>query len=228
MSSLTLVIGNKNYSSWSLRPWLILKIAGIPFEEILIPLYQRDSKVNILVHSPAGRVPVLKSDETAIWDSLAIAEYLAGSFPDAGLWPSNVEARARARSVSAEMHSGFAALRDHMPMDLRNQSPGDGMGPGVADDIGRIIDIWTDCRHQFGGGGDFLFGRFSIADAMFAPVVGRFRTYGVDLPDVCQAYSDTIWSLPEMAEWVAAAHDEPYGIDWSEPDSPVGSELPVT
>ena len=211
MTELALTIGNKNYSSWSMRPWLAMKHAGIPFVEHRIALYQPDSKRRILEHSPAGKVPVLKDGTIAVWDSLAILEYLAERFPDRGLWPRSAAARARARAASAEMHSGFAALRAHMPMNLRNSYPGRGRTPEVEADIARVTALWADCRTTFGG--PFLFGPFCNADAMFAPVATRFVTYGVALPPVCQHYVDTLIALPAMRLWYADARAEREAID---------------
>lgn len=207
-SSLKLVIGNKNYSSWSLRAWLVLKQAGLEFEEIRIPLYVLGAKEQILQYSPSGKVPVLIDGDKLIWDSLAIAEYVAERVPDCDLLPADSYARAVARSVSAEMHSGFVSLRSHMPMDCRARRPGKGMTPEVAQDIDRIKTIWRECRQAFGMGGDFLFGQFTIADAMFAPVVMRLITYGVPLDAVAQSYSDAIVSLPAMQQWLADAATE--------------------
>jgi glutathione S-transferase len=207
MSPLTLVIGNKNYSSWSLRPWLAMKQAGLDFAEVRIPLDTPETRSRILQYSSAGRVPVLIHHDLTVWDSLAICEYLAEQFP--GHWlPEDRAARAIARSVSAEMHSGFSHLRQHMPMDCRARLPGQGRAPGVQPDIDRITEIWRTCRQQFGTGGDFLFGQFTFADAMYAPVVSRFVTYGVELDEIAQAYADSIWSLPAMQAWVAAAAAE--------------------
>lgn len=216
-----LIVGNKNYSSWSLRPWLAMKVAGIAFAEQRIPLYGPGSKEQILAFSPAGKVPCL-IDETregslAVWDSLSICEYLAEKTP--ALWPREPLARAVARSVSAEMHSGFQNLRTHMSMNIRKQYPGKGRTPEVLADIERIVAMWSDCRARFGQGGPYLFGQFSIADAMYAPIVLRFRTYEVELPAVCRAYADAILALPAMQEWMAAAlaeteflpQFEPYG-----------------
>ena len=217
MSALTLVIGNKAYSSWSLRPWLAMRVAGLAFEEELIRLSQPGSREALLRHSPAGRVPVLKHDGRTIWDSLAILEYLAELAPDAGLWPADAEARALARSVSAEMHSGFQALRGAMPMNLRKHLPGRGRDlPDVADDILRITGIWRDCRQRFGDGGPFLFGTFCNADAMFAPVATRFRTYAVELDPVSRAYADAVLDLSAFREWQAAAQAEPWIIEADE------------
>ncbi|MDH5748982.1 MAG: glutathione S-transferase family protein [Rhodospirillales bacterium] len=212
MSDLTLVIGNKNYSSWSMRAWLALKRTGADFTEIQILLDQPDTLENILIYSPTGKLPVLHHGKTVIWDSLAICEYAAETFPDAGLWPRSKEARARARAVCAEMHSGFEALRTHMHMNVRDSFPGKGTGEGVAGDIRRIIEIWETCRANFGDGGAFLFGEFSIADAMFAPVVSRFITYGVDISSTARDYMNAVWGTPEVQAWVAGALNEPFTI----------------
>lgn len=204
MAEFTLVIGDRNFSSWSLRPWLLMRGAGIPFDEAPVRLRQPDSKQNILRHSPSGKVPVLKTHGLVIWDSLAIAEYLAERFPEKSLWPKEVSARAHARAVSAEMHSGFQALRTHLPMDILGHYPGRGAdGEGVAADIARVQEIWHDCRETHSAKGPFLFGAFSIADAMFAPVVTRFITYGVERDAICQDYMDAVMNLPGMREWRA-------------------------
>ncbi|OLP20378.1 glutathione S-transferase [Leptolyngbya sp. 'hensonii'] len=208
MDPFTLIIGNKNYSSWSLRPWLVMQHFGIEFKEIRIPLNTPQSRQQISQYSPAKRVPVLQHGSLTIWDSLAICEYLAERFPQAGLYPADPNQRAIARSISAEMHAGFVELRTQMPMDCRSRYPGQGMTPAVQDDIDRITTIWQDCRQRFGGAGDFLFGPFTIADAMYAPVVSRFVTYGVSLPPVAQTYAHTIWTLPAMEQWLAAATAE--------------------
>lgn len=208
MSELTLVIGNKNYSSWSLRPWLLLKHAGIPVKEIRIPLYVGDWQAEMLKYSPSGKVPALRDGGLTIWDSLAICEYIAEQFPESLFWPKDKEARAVARSVSAEMHSGFANLRQNMTMNCRKHYPGKGRAPGVQEDIDRITAIWNDCRARFGHSGDFLFGQFSIADAMFAPVTTRFITYDVALDPVSAAYVKAVHALPAMQEWYAAARNE--------------------
>ncbi|MDB5985373.1 MAG: glutathione S-transferase [Nevskia sp.] len=205
-----LVIGNKNYSSWSLRPWLLMQVKHIPFEEVPIALYQADSKLQQLRYSPAGKVPVLIDGDRTIWDSLAIAEYLAEQFPQRHLWPSEIGARALARSVSAEMHSGFGSLRAQMPMNLRAAHPDKGRSPEVLADIARICAIWEDCRARFGADDDgaqtrpFLFGDFTIADAFFAPVVTRFITYAVPLSAACARYVAAMRALPAMQAWYAA------------------------
>ncbi len=186
--------------------------AGIPFVERRIPLYQPGSKERILEHSPSGKVPVLKDGSTVVWDSLAILEYLAEKHPERGLWPLDAGARAQARSVSAEMHSGFAALRTHMPMNLRNSYPGRGRAPEVEENIARVIALWSECLAA-SKGGEFLFGAFCNADAMYAPVATRFITYGVDLPDACRRYIDALMALPAMQRWYADARAEREAID---------------
>jgi len=198
-----LIIGNKNLSSWSLRPWLVLKQAGIAFEEVLIALRQPDSRQRILAHSPSGKVPCLIDGDIVIWDSLAIAEYIAERHSE--LWPADNKARAVARAVSAEMHSGFTNLRTHMTMDVVKRAPNEGRTPEVEQDIARIVAIWNDCQARFGGAGEFLFGRFSIADAMYAPVCLRFQTYGVEPAGPAGVYLQTMLALPAMREWQAAA-----------------------
>jgi glutathione S-transferase len=209
----TLVIGDKNYSSWSLRPWLALKQCDIPFAEELIRLRQPDTKAEILRHSPGGKVPVLKTRLGTVWDSFAILEYLAERHPEQRLWPENAEARAAARSISAEMHAGFATLRNDMPMDLLGRLPAPQMRPQLEADIERVVAIWKDTRARFGKSGPFLFGDFTNADAMYAPVATRFRTYGVHLSrygddGTAVEYGDTILALPAMAEWTEGAVTE--------------------
>lgn len=208
MDSFTLIIANKTYSSWSLRPWLVMKHVGIPFAEMRIPLYAPDSAQHLRELSPSGRVPVLKVGDLTLWDSLAICEYLAEQFPQHQLWPESITARAVARSVSAEMHSGFSALREHMTHNVRKSLPGKGRGPGVQEDIDRICAIWRDCRARFDADGEMLFGRFSIADAMYAPVVNRFVTYGVEVDPVSAAYMGAIQALPALQQWIADARTE--------------------
>ena len=208
MSDLLIVLGNKNYSSWSLRPWLALKATGQPFREEIIWLYKPGSKERILQHSPAGKVPVLKDGALVVWESLAICEYLAERFPTAKLWPDDRAARAVARSVATEMHGGFAGLRRDLSMDIRARIADRVPAADAQADIARIIEIWRDCRSRYGAGGPMLFGRFSIADCMYAPVVTRFVTYGVALDPVCSAYRDAVMALPAMQEWIAAARAE--------------------
>lgn len=217
-----LVIGDKCWSSWSLRPWLAMKVAGIPFDEVHIRLRQKDTKAQILAHSPSGRVPALKWHGQVISDSLAICETLADLYPEKKLWPTDPVARAIARSVAAQMHSGFMDLRRDMPMDVPNRYPGEGHSETALADARRVVDIWRDARINFGqplsNDPGFLFGAFSIADAMFAPIVSRFVTYRVDLdtlgdahgdhPGVACAYMQTILALPAFEEWVAGAKME--------------------
>ena len=216
MAEFTIYLGNKNYSSWSLRPWLALKQTGAAFDEEVIPLSEAATRSTVLRFSPSGRVPALKHNELTVWDSLAICEYLAETFPAAKLWPDDKAARAVARAVSAEMHSGFAALRDHLPMNMRSSFPNRGVTPEVQADINRITAIWRDCRKRFGAEGAFLFGGFTIADAMYAPVVSRFRTYKIELEAEAQAYADAVWALPALQEWLTAAKNEPMIIESAE------------
>ena len=206
---LTLVIGSKNLSSWSLRPWLLMRRLGIPFEEVLILLDRPETDARIGEHSPSGFVPVLKDGGLTVWDSLAICEYLAERTPDRGAWPHDPAARAVARAVSAEMHAGFQNLRRHLPLNCRAHIPGFAVPVEAEADIGRINDIWGDCRRRFGAGGPFLFGRFGVADAMYAPVALRFSTYDVTLKGEAEAYARTLRDLPEVRQWVAAARLEP-------------------
>lgn len=217
MADFTLYIGNKNYSSWSLRGWLMAKAAGITFEEVLIRLRQPNTKAEVLRHSPSGRVPALVHGDVSIWESLAIGEYLAELFPDAQLWPQDRGWRAVARAVSTEMHAGFSALRTHFPMNMRSSFPNRASTPEVQADVDRINAIWHDCRTRFGKEGAFLFGStFGNADAMYAPVVTRFRTYKVELDPGAQAYCDAVWAYPPMQEWAAAAKNEPWVFEDSE------------
>jgi glutathione S-transferase len=225
-----IVIGNKNYSSWSLRPWLMLKHVGVPFEEEVIPFEQADTAQRIAKHSPSGRVPVV-IDETpngplTVWDSIAIGEYLNEKFPQAKLWPEDAAARAVARSVSAEMHSGFSDLRNDLSMRLRSTYAPRKLRAETQGNIDRIQRIWGDCRARFGEKpragkpGPFLFGAFSIADAMYAPMVSRFRTYAVPMDPTCAAYAKAAWELPAMQEWLAAAQKETYPAPEHERDAP--------
>ena len=205
MPALELVIGTKAWSSWSLRPFLALKATGRKFKETLIPLRWSGTAQGIRRHSPSGRVPALKHGKLTVWESLAICEYLAEAFPTSGLWPKDKAARALARSVSNEMHAGFAALRQALPMDVNARRPTPVLTDAVRNDIARIAAIWKDCRKKYGKGGPFLFGRFTIADAMYAPVCTRFVTYGVKLDRTCAAYVKAVMALPAMKEWAKAA-----------------------
>jgi glutathione S-transferase len=220
VADLTIFIGNKAYSSWSLRAWLALEHAsrsgalGAPYKEVIIPLAPPGTRtVAAAAHSPSGKVPALRDGDLVVWDSLAICEYIAEAFPSAKLWPEDRAARAVARSVSAEMHSGFAALRSHMTMNVRRDPIVLPPTPEVSDEVARVQALWADCRTRFGKGGPFLFGRFSIADAMFAPVATRFRTYGVPLDDAARAYVDAIYATPEMQNWIADAKRETWAIE---------------
>jgi glutathione S-transferase len=216
MADFTLVIGNRNYSSWSLRGWLMAKIAGIAFDEIVVPLDLPETQANIRKQSPSGRVPVLLHRGLAVWESLAIAEYLHELEPTAGLWPLAPAARAHARSIAAEMHAGFVELRTAMPMDIRASYPGKGMTPAVRVDIERITSLWRDCRRHFAGvapkDDGFLFGAITAADAMYAPVATRFRTYGAKLDSDAEAYCSAVLGHPAMKEWMDAATREPWRI----------------
>ncbi|KFX28951.1 glutathione S-transferase family protein [Ralstonia solanacearum] len=213
-----LVIGNKNYSSWSLRPWLLARQAGIPFEEIRLRLGSEGFAAEVHRYSPAGRVPVLVDGDITVWDSLAICETLAERFPRARLWPEDPKARAHARSICAEMHAGFANLRSQMPMNVTAMLPGLGWNVAVQRDVDRIAQIWTELRQKYAAEGPFLFGHFTVADAFYAPVVSRFATYGVRLPESAKTYADHILNLPAMQEWIEGARgerdfladDEPY------------------
>ncbi len=213
-----LVIGNKNYSSWSLRPWLLARQAGIPFEEIRLRLGSEGFAAEVRRYSSAGRVPVLVDGDITVWDSLAICETLAERFPRARLWPEDPQARAHARSICAEMHAGFTALRSQMPMNVTAVLPGLGWNIAVQRDVDRIAQIWTELRQKYAAEGPFLFGHFTVADAFYAPVVSRFATYGVRLPELAKTYADHILNLPAMQEWIESARgehdfladDEPY------------------
>jgi glutathione S-transferase len=212
-----LVIGNKNYSSWSMRPWVLLRQAQIPFEEVQLKFDDDTRVIGIEKYSPAGKVPVLLIDGEPVWDTLAICETVAEMHPEKHLWPETVEARRMARSICAEMHSGFQALRNAMPMNIRSRHPGKGMTPESRKDIDRVVALWTECRERFGGAGNFLFGRFSIPDAFYAPVVMRFQTYAVKLPPVAQAYCAAVLGLRAGREWIEAARRETEFVPADEP-----------
>jgi glutathione S-transferase len=213
----TLVIANKNYSSWSMRPWVLLRTLGIEFDEVQLKFGSDAHRDGIARWSPTGLVPVLWLDGEPVWDTLAIAETVAERWPERRAWPTDARARAVARSVCAEMHSGFRALRGAMPMNIRGAYPGKGMNPDVRKDIDRVVDIWTACRERFGQGGDLLFGGFSIADAYYAPVVTRFVTYAVELPPAARRYADAVLALPAVREWSAAGRAEPEFVAEDEP-----------
>jgi glutathione S-transferase len=213
--TLTLVIGNKNYSSWSMRPWLALRANDIPFEEVFVPLYTDNpaDKQRILSFSRAGKVPALVDGEIAVWDSLAIIEYLAERFPAAKLWPEDRAMRAHARAISAEMHSGFMPLRNECGMNLHRPVAPVALSADAKANIARIEEIWRDCRQRYGKGGRFLFGAFCGADAMYAPVVHRFRTYAIDVGAEAKAYMETMIALPAFREWTEAGLAETLRIE---------------
>jgi glutathione S-transferase len=204
--TLKLVIGNKNYSSWSMRPWLALRANGIAFEEVFVPLYTGNvaDKQRILSFSASGKVPALIDGEVTVWDSLAIIEYLAERFPDARLWPDDRAERAHARAISAEMHSGFLALRNECGMNLHRPIRAVALSQDAQANVARIQEIWIECLDRYGERGSFLFGTFGAADAMFAPVVHRFRTYDIPVAPKAQAYMETMMALPAFAEWTEA------------------------
>lgn len=208
--SYTLILGSKNYSSWSLRAYLAMRTTNAPFSEITIPLYQPDTKTRILSHSPSGKVPALQiegiGNRYVVWDSLAICETLAERHPTAHLWPQDAERRAYARAFAAEMHSGFVNLRDQLPMDFARTHPLPALRPETEADIARIMASWTDVLTRYGG--PFLFGTFSIADVMYAPVVSRFHTYGVSLTPAVAAYGVRMLAHPAMQTWMHAAKSE--------------------
>jgi glutathione S-transferase len=207
-----LYVGNRNYSSWSIRGSLLVRQSGLACDEIVIPLDLEDSKARIAAVSPSGRVPVLHADGVVVWDTLAIAEFLHERRPAAGLWPTDAAARARARSVSAEMHAGFGELRSRMPMDMRGRRSVP-RTPELDEDIARIDALWSACRREHGRDGEFLFGQWSAADAMYAPVVSRFRTYGVQLSAVANAYAAAVWTWPALQELAAEAAAEPWSLE---------------
>lgn len=217
-SKLVLYIGNRNYSSWSLRAWLTMRALGIPFEERPLQLFSEAFRAELAKVSPVARVPVLVDDGFAVWESLAIVEYLAERHPEAGVWPAAPQERARARSVCAEMHAGFTALRTRMPMNIEASLPGLGWDLEVQADVDRIAAIWTELRTMHAARGPFLFGAFSAADAFYAPVCSRLTTHAVPLPPVCDEYRQAVLASPAMREWTEAAlaehcflpEDEPY------------------
>ncbi|GAA3851904.1 glutathione S-transferase family protein [[Pseudomonas] carboxydohydrogena] len=217
--NLTLYIGNKNYSSWSFRPWLAMKAANIAFREVLIPIYAgADDKQRILDVSPAGKVPVLTDGDVTVWDSIAIIEYLAEKFPGAGLWPKDTAARAHARAISAEMHGGFGALRRECGMNIHRPIRPKALSDEARENIARVQEIWTGCRARYGQAGPFLFGAFTAADAMYAPVVHRFRTYAIEVSQPVRAYMEAMLAHPAFAEWTEQALAETLVIERFEAD----------
>jgi glutathione S-transferase len=212
MARYTLILGTKDWSSWSLRPYLALRATGAPFEEIVVPLRRGDSRDRIVQYSPAGKVPVLRIEEggktTTIWDSLAICETLAERHPEARLWPDNPMTRAEARSCAAEMHSSFAAMRSQLSMDFVRRLPTPALDDAAKADVARVIEAWTHALEHHSNQEGFLFGRFSIADAMYAPVVSRFVTYGIDLTPLLRGYVERMFALPAMTDWGKASQAE--------------------
>ncbi|MGZ3326095.1 MAG: glutathione S-transferase family protein [Xanthobacteraceae bacterium] len=218
--TLKLIIGNKNYSSWSFRPWIAMKVAGIAFEEEVVSLNAEDFKQRVRGISGTGKVPALADGGIRIWESLAILEYLAERFPAARLWPADPAARALARALSSEMHAGFVPLRRHLPMNMWRPVVRRDLTPEVAANVARIDAIWTDCRTRYSGDGAFLFGAFGAADAIYAPVVSRFHTYAVEVGAVAGAYMEAVMALPAWREWRAAALVEPWVLPEDEVDWP--------
>ena len=216
--ALTLVIGNKKYSSWSLRPWIAMRNAGIAFEEVLLELYSEPFKKYLAQHNPVGKVPVLIDDGAVVWESIAILEHLSEKFPDANLWPSDPKARAHARSIATEMHGGFADLRNHCPMNVNRTVKKRALTPGVEANIKRIDEMWNDARNRFGKGGPYLFGAFGAADAMYAPVVARIHHYDIPVSPTARAYVDAVRALPAYREWEAAGRKESFVHPASELD----------
>ena len=211
--ALTLVLANKAYSSWSMRPWMVLKHFDIPFDEIVIPMNQPETHAEMLKHAPSGKCPSLHDGTISVWDSLAIIEYLAETYPTFAIWPRGTETRAYARSLSAEMHSGFMALRRECPMNIRRPRRAIKVGDDARADVVRIDEAFADARTRFGAAGAFLFGDFSAADAMFAPVVNRFDTYDLPVSDTTRAYMAVMKALPAWQQWERDAFAEPWRIE---------------
>jgi glutathione S-transferase len=210
--ALRLIIGNKNYSSWSMRPWIGLRATGIAFDEEVIPLYDTGSKQQILARSPAGKVPILIDGDVKVWESLAILEYAAEKFPDARLWPADPAARAHARAISTEMHAGFVPLRSECGMNMWRPPAKKQLSADAEANVARVQELWTNARKRFGAGGPFLFGHFTAADAMYAPVVSRFETYMIDVSAPVRAYMQAMIALPAWQKWRRAALNETWVI----------------
>ncbi len=225
--ALTLVFGNKNYSSWSLRPWIAMKATGIAFEEVLVPLHGADFHQRIARHSPAGKVPILIDGDIRVWESLAILEYLAEKFPAAGLWPADRAARAHARVIASEMHAGFQPLRRECPMNVWRPVKRRDLSPEAVANVRRIDAMWSECRSRFGQSGPFLFGKFSAADAMYAPVVSRLVTYDVPVSAAVTSYMDAIQALPAWIAWRDAALRETWVLEHDEVDWPTVLRVPA-
>ncbi len=221
---LKLIVGDKNYSSWSFRPWIAMRVSGIPFEDVVIPfghpIGNPEFKQRLRPYTPAGKVPVLIDGSLHVWETLAILEYLAEKFPAAALWPADVAARAHARVVSNEMHAGFGALRSECPMNMRRPVKARALPAEAQANVARIDALWSDCRARFGAGGPFLFGRFCAADAMYAPVVSRLHTYGIPVGREAKSYMEVVMALPAWAEWKAAGVKESRIVPEDEADWP--------
>ena len=217
---LQLVVGNKNYSSWSMRPWMALKIGNIPFEERVLHLDDPAFKPELARLTPVGKVPVLIDGDRHIWESLAIIEYAAEKFPQVKLWPADEEARAHARVIATEMHAGFSSLRRHCPMNMQRPPKRRALTPEVQRDVARIEQMWSDCRARFGADGPFLFGTAGAADAMYAPVVSRFHTYDVGISSNARVYMEAVMALPAWTEWEKAARQESWVLPRAEVDWP--------
>lgn len=218
MAKLHLVIANKNYSSWSLRPWMAMTMVGLPFDESMILLDTPTAKKEIAEHSGAGRLPVLHHGKITVWETLAILEYFAEIFPEKNLWPKSKAARAVARAISNEMHAGFTGLRNACPMNLRRPQKPVVLNDATKADVARIEQIWRECRKTYGKGGKFLFGKFCIADAMFAPVATRFETYAIPVAKDTRAYMDAIMATKAFQTWKAAALKETWIVPHDEVD----------
>jgi glutathione S-transferase len=224
---LTLAIGNKAYSSWSLRPWILLSEFGVAFAEDFIPLDTPEFKARVAAYGAGKTVPILKDGDVVVWESLAIMDYVAELFPDKAIWPRDKAARAYARAIAAEMHSGFGALRKACPMNIRKRFAAKDRGEAVAQDVARIEHLWGHARRNFGVGGPFLFGAFSAADAMYAPVVTRFETYSIPVSASARAYMDAVLATASFRRWHDAAMAEPFIVAADEPDEPAVGSFPL-
>jgi glutathione S-transferase len=215
--AMKLIVGNKNYSSWSMRPWIAMRTFGLDFTDVVIPLYEPGSREKVLKYSPSGKVPCLIDGDVTVWETLAILDYLADKFPDIPMWPKDLKARGFARAISSEMHAGFVALRNHCPMNMRrDRTEPREMTPDVTANVARIEAIWSEARSRFGAGGPLLFGAFSNADAMYAPVVSRFASYSIPVGDVSRRYMDATMALPAWKEWEEAGRIEPWVMEGNE------------
>jgi glutathione S-transferase len=222
-----LAIGNKAYSSWSLRPWILMKVLEIPFDEDLIPLDTPEFRPRVSAYGAGSTVPILVDGDVTVWESLSIMEYLAETYPDRGVWPTDTKARAFARTIANEMHAGFRALRAACPMNMRKRHPARERGEAVARDVARIEHLWSSARQRFGQNGPFLFGAFSAADAMYAPVVTRFATFSIPVSDETRRYMDAVLGHPAFREWHTEAMQEPWVVAHDEADEPMIGPFPM-